>query len=207
MNLYAVSVDCLKLTKAWEGRVAHWYRDIAGIETGGYGHVRLATDHPGPGEPFTEDVMTAWLTSDMAKAVRAVNGLGIDAYELGQHRGDALADACFNCGVGLLSPGNTITKRLLARDWTGAADALLEWCHARINGVVQVNQGLLSRRKAERALFLSPDAPLPDVSGYSVCTAGAICNPDEIREIMAEIASAARIGLADDPSVGLSHTD
>lgn len=181
-EVIAVSVDGRKFTEGWEGRVDHWYQDIVKVWTGGYGHTQ-----PDPAirqlypVPFSQALMDSWLASDFGKCERALLGLRLG---LGQHAFDALADALINCGTGMVGPGNTITTRLVARDMAGAGEALLEWCHVRINGVAVVNQGLLNRRKAERALLLTPDAPhlyLPDVTGYEVCTAEGICDPDELR--------------------------
>lgn len=187
MQEYAVSTDLLHFVPSWEGTVYHWYTDIAGVWTGGVGHVALGDERSRILAPFGQPQVTTWLTGDLAKVIRAINAFllaaKMPADELGQHRGDALADILFNCGMGVLSPSNTITKALLRRDWQAAADALLEWCHCRINGVVQVNAGLLSRRRAERSLFLSPDAGyVHDTTGYEVCGADSICNPDEIRK-------------------------
>lgn len=177
-----VSIDGRRFTEGWEGCVPHWYQDIVKVWTGGYGHTcpdaSMRLLYPAP---FGQGLMDSWLASDMGKCERALLALRLS---LGQHSFDAICDAAFNCGTGLLAPANTITKRLLARDMPGAGDALLEWCHVRIDGKVLVNQGLLNRRKAERALLLTPDAPhlyLPDVTGYEVCSGDAICNPDELR--------------------------
>lgn len=67
-----------------------------------------------------------------------------------QNMYDALASFVWNCGVGAVSAATTVGKRLRARNWTGAADALLAWCKAGGRTIA----GLLARRKRERTLFL-----------------------------------------------------
>lgn len=69
-----------------------------------------------------------------------------------QHMYDALASFIWNCGSGAVSASTTVGKRLRARDWDGAATALMAWCK---NGAGQVIPGLQTRRERERKLFLT----------------------------------------------------
>lgn len=69
-----------------------------------------------------------------------------------QNMYDALASFVWNCGTGAVGPGTTIGKRLRAREWAGAADALLAWNMCGSRPV----EGLTLRRKRERTLFLRP---------------------------------------------------
>lgn len=182
MRNLLVSAAGLRFTEGWEGTVTHWYRDIAGIETGGCGHVRLQGDRPGPSEPFSADAIDRWLNGDMAKCEDALGALELPFTQV---EVDAWCDAMFNCGTGLLGPTTGCGKALRAGDRQQAADLLLEWCHARVKGVVQVNQGLLNRRKAERAMLLAiPHTPV--IAGYQACGSASICDPDTIRELMAQ---------------------
>lgn len=183
MRVTTVSVDGVRFVEGWEGVIPKWYQDIGGVWTGGVGHVErdpgIRALYP---PPFSRPLIDSWLHSDLGKAERAICAL---LTEFGQHEMDALGSACFNLGTGLLAPANTITRRLLAGDLPGAGDALLEWCHYRdASGVVRANQGLLNRRRAERALLLTPDQPVlyqPDTTGYETCSAGFCLDPDELR--------------------------
>lgn len=184
MRISTISAAGRLFTENWEGMVPHWYQDIGGVWTGGWGHVErdpairmlyLA--------PFLTSLMDSWMVTDLGKPERTLTAMGLD---FSQHEFNALGDIGFNCGTGVFAPTNTITKLLVAGNRAAAADELLAWCHVRINGVVQVNQGLLNRRKAERAMFLTADTIVLDehLSSYQVCAADSICNPDEIREIV-----------------------
>lgn len=162
------SPEQVELTAVREGKVRHWYRTLLkratettpavyDAETGGCGHVRLDADRPGPAEPFTDEVIDAWLARDLGKCEAAIDELSLSLPEpLDQHEIDALADLLFNCGIGALM-GN-IGKAIRAGNRQAAGDYFLAWCHAPAG---TVNAGLLARRKAERALFLDPAAPQP----------------------------------------------
>ena len=64
----------------------------------------------------------------------------------------ALISPVYNCGPGLVE-GSELQRKLNAGNYLGAANELLEWCHA--GG--QVVPGLLNRRREERWLFLHPN--------------------------------------------------
>lgn len=72
---------------------------------------------------------------------------------LTQNQYDALVSFTYNVGPGGVQ-GSTVQKRLNAGDYKGAADAMLMWNKATVNGKKQVLRGLTNRRKAERKLFL-----------------------------------------------------
>jgi len=146
------SQNGLQFIANWEGEVDHVYKDIAGIPTIGIGHVVR------PGESFpngiTHDQALAILGQDVATAEGAVNK--DVTYTMSQNMFDALVSFTFNCGTGSLASSSMRTK-LNAGDVAGAADALLLWCHAVINGKLTQDPGLYKRRLAERQLFLTPD--------------------------------------------------
>jgi lysozyme len=70
---------------------------------------------------------------------------------LSQNQFDALTSFTFNVGVGAFE-GSTLLKDLNENAIAPAADQFLVWDH--VNGAP--NDGLLRRRTAERALFLTP---------------------------------------------------
>jgi GH24 family phage-related lysozyme (muramidase) len=65
---------------------------------------------------------------------------------------DALVSFAFNAGLGNLQRSQ-IRIKANRGDWQGAADALMDWT----KGGGKVLPGLVKRREAERALFLSDD--------------------------------------------------
>jgi lysozyme len=87
------------------------------------------------------------LTKDLRSAARAVKR-NINV-KLTVRQRIALISAAFNCGPGIVE-GSELQKKLNAGNYLGAANELLEWCHA--GGVVV--QGLLNRRREERWMFL-----------------------------------------------------
>ena len=67
-----------------------------------------------------------------------------------QGRFDALVSFAFNAGLGNLQR-STIRMKANRGDWDGAAEAFMQWT----KGGGKELPGLVARRKAERALFLS----------------------------------------------------
>lgn len=63
---------------------------------------------------------------------------------------DALVSFAFNAGLGNLQ-SSSIRAKANRGDWQGAADAFMMW----VKGGGKVLPGLVKRREAERALFLS----------------------------------------------------
>lgn len=148
-----ISSDGLKFIMRWEGVVLHVYKDQVGIPTAGVGHVVL------PGEDFsdglTNEEAMELLRKDVGKCERALNDSKVVKVPLTQNQFDSMCSWLFNVGTGALTRSSTLTK-LNAGDIPGAAEALLLWSKA--GG--KPNQGLLNRRKAEKAVFLTPD-PVP----------------------------------------------
>ncbi|MCO5092680.1 lysozyme [Bosea sp. (in: a-proteobacteria)] len=75
---------------------------------------------------------------------------------LNQNQFDALVSLAFNIGAGAFAK-STLVKKLNARDYAGAADQFSVWNKA----AGKVMKGLVTRRAAERALFLKPVLTTP----------------------------------------------
>ena len=142
----------LNLLREFEGLRTSVYKDVAGLDTIGYGHRVL------PAESFPSGITPAQadqiLSGDVAIAEAAVTRLLKVPVNQGQF--DALVDFTFNLGAARLG-GSTLLRELNAGHPATAAQELLKWDHC--NGVV--NAGLLRRRKAELALWTAAD-PAPD---------------------------------------------
>lgn len=137
----------------WEGEVLHEYRDAAGLATIGVGHRCEPGSYPGG---ITHEQAMGLLAVDVGVAEHAVNTqVRVD---VGQYCFDALVSFAFNCGAGALAESTTL-RLLNAGDLQGAADALLLWDKRRdpASGELVEDGGLLSRRRAERALMTTLD--------------------------------------------------
>jgi GH24 family phage-related lysozyme (muramidase) len=152
-----------ELIARFEGFVPRPYNDAAGHATIGFGHLL----HHGP---VTAADRERWGTISRERGLALLSEdareatLAVDRYvqrSLTQEEFDALVSFVFNVGVGAFG-SSTLLRKLNAGDRQGAADELLRW--SRAGG--RVLEGLLSRRRAERALFLSSTA-----SPHAVLTA------------------------------------
>lgn len=119
----------------------------AGKPTAGWGHT-------GPevqvGKAYSRAQCEAWFAADLAEAEAAVNALAI---ALSPSQFDALVCLVFNIGVPNFKT-STLRKCLRSSNYLGAADQFPAWNKVRVDGVLQVSNGLVTRRAAERALFL-----------------------------------------------------
>jgi lysozyme len=140
------SKNGLALTESFEGCALIPYQDVAGVWTDGYGN----THNVVPGQAITQAQAEADLLRNVAEAVAAVNRLVHIA--MSQDEFDSLVDFTFNLGIGNFA-GSTLLKLLNARDIEGAANEFQKWSEAGGHVVA----GLLRRRLAERALFVTPD--------------------------------------------------
>lgn len=136
----------LDLIASFEGWVDHAYLDPVGIWTIGFGHVIRR------GERFpvriTRERGLQLLAQDVGVAEAAVRRLV--KVRLTQAQFDALVAFAFNVGTGALAD-STLLRELNAEHYRAAADQFLRWTHAGGREL----PGLVRRRRAERALFLS----------------------------------------------------
>ena len=136
----------IDLIKHFEGFRSTVYLCPSGVATLGYGSTHgITMDSP----PITEEEGLELLMLDIAKFERGVNRL-IDV-PLNQNQFDALTSFAFNLGNGSLQ-ASTLRKKVNREDYEGAADEFPRWVFA---GGRKLN-GLVKRRYAERALFLTP---------------------------------------------------
>lgn len=136
----------LAIIKRTESLRLEAYPDTGDVPTIGWGHTRGVA----LGLTCIETQAEAWLREDCADAEDAVSQY--IAVPLSQNQFDALVSFTFNVGGGALRT-STLRKMLNAGNYVGAADQLLRW--NKDNGVVL--NGLVTRRAAERNLFLAND--------------------------------------------------
>ncbi len=139
----------LDLIKMFEGLRLEAYVDAVGVWTIGYGHTKTAR----AGMVITEDRAEELLRDDLSDAESAVNNFV--KVPLNENEFSALASLVFNIGSGNFKR-STVLKRLNQEERVGAADAIEWWNKGRVNGVLTMLPGLVRRRAAEKALFLTP---------------------------------------------------
>ncbi|WP_110641810.1 lysozyme [Salinicola sp. CPA57] len=151
MNIYnqikttrAISDDGIERLIERESVELTAYQDVAGIWTIGVGHTGADVYE---GLTVTYDQAISLLHADIERFETVVNRC-IDVY-LEQHEYDALVSLAFNIGVHAFKT-STVVRLINANDFLGAADAFMMWKKAG----ARVVQGLINRRKDERAQFL-----------------------------------------------------
>ncbi len=135
-----------KFLKQWEGLRLSPYHDAGGKWTVGYGHLMDSEDDTGM--TITAAHADMLLLFDLDRISTGVDKLTF-GFGLRQCEFDALVCFAFNVGLEALSV-STLYHLLKAGDHNGAADQFSRWDHC--DG--QVVPGLLSRRLAERQMFL-----------------------------------------------------
>lgn len=140
-NVNQAGID---LIKSFEGFRPEPYRDSGGVWTIGYGHIReVSEDSP----PITEEEGENLLIQDLGRAEREVERFV--QVPLTDNQFAALVSLVFNVGTTPLL--KTLGAKLTEQDYTAAADEFQKWTHVGGN----VIEGLVRRRDAEKALFLS----------------------------------------------------
>lgn len=144
-----ISDDGMALIKRFEGLRLQAYQDSVGVWTIGYGWT----------QPVAGRKIGAGMAINAATAERLL-ACGVAQFEQGVERRvtvpitqgqfDALVSFTYNLGLRALE-NSTLLRRLNAGDRQGAADQFGRWVNA---GGVRLD-GLVARRAAERALFLS----------------------------------------------------
>lgn len=141
----------LEIVKHFEGVRLKAYQDSVGVWTIGYGHTSAAgPPNVTPGLQISQAEAETILQRDLGVFERGVSGavkVPINANQF-----SSLVSFAFNVGLGNLR-SSTLLSKLNARDFTGAANEFTRWTFA---GGQQL-PGLVRRRNAERALFLSQD--------------------------------------------------
>ena len=140
-----ISQKGIDLIKEFEGFRSKAYLCPARVWTIGYGH----TAGVKPGMRVTQSEAEAMLRKDLKIYERHVaNALG-DA-QTSQGQWDALVSFCYNAGPGNLHKSSMLRLHKQGQ-YKAAADSFLNWT----KGGGRVLPGLVRRRKAERALYLS----------------------------------------------------
>ena len=141
----------LELVKEFEGFEAKAYKCPAGVWTIGYGTTAAANVGivPVEGMTITKAKAEGYLHAAMDKFARMIS-LDISA-PINENEFGAFVSLAYNIGPGAFEKSSAL-RHFNAGNKTAAADAMLLWNKA--GG--KVLAGLVRRRAAERALFLTP---------------------------------------------------
>lgn len=154
----------LDLIKKYEGLRLSAYRDPGGVPTIGYGHTKGVVMGTTITQAQAEDFLRADVTLAESNVDRTVK-IAMNSNEF-----SALVSLAYNIG-GTAFANSTLVTRLNAGDKAAAAEQFSVW--RMDNG--KVLPGLVTRRAAERALFLTPigivTPPLPERKPESVVPA------------------------------------
>ena len=139
------SPNVLELIKQFEGVHYKAYPDTGGVPTIGVGHTKGVQ----MGDVANLNQVNTWLYEDLHDAhMRLTRSVKVP---LNQNQFDALISFVFNLGY----VGSTMLRRLNELDYRRAANEFDRFIYD--NGKVQ--RGLVRRRAAEKALFLTPVVP------------------------------------------------
>jgi GH24 family phage-related lysozyme (muramidase) len=141
-----ISARGLALIQHFEGFSGVIYRDVAGLQTIGYGHLI----RPGEAAHYKEGINQAQasklLQHDIINAEQSVNRF--IAIALSQNRFDALVSFTFNLGGGALQR-STLRQTVNRGHHRAVRAQLLRWVYA---GKTRI-PGLITRRSAEASLY------------------------------------------------------
>lgn len=105
------------------------------------------------GQTFTSAQCTALLLKDIAEHRKGLERCL--KVPVNPNQRDALVSLTFNIGVGSACK-STLLRKLNRNDYVGAANEFTKWHYARAGNRVISLPGLVRRRAAERALFITP---------------------------------------------------
>lgn len=134
----------IPLVAKWEGKSNDPYLDIVKVPTVCFGETRVPMRRYSDAE--CNAMLGAALKHDFgAQVLRCIPTLADRPRQLA-----AALSLAYNVGTQAVC-GSTVARRFNARDWRGGCEALMMW--TRAGG--RVVQGLVNRRRDERALCLS----------------------------------------------------
>jgi GH24 family phage-related lysozyme (muramidase) len=138
------------LIKSWEKLKLTSYKDGGGVWTIGWGHTTDKVFAVKPGQKIDQATAQRLFESDIKEAVDAVDA-AVKVRLTGNQRGAVISFA-FNVGVRAFR-GSTLLKEINRGNLKAVPTQLLRW----VNDNGKFVQGLMNRRRAEIALWNTPD--------------------------------------------------
>lgn len=138
-----------KLIEEFEGCSLAAYKDVAGIWTIGYGHIKGVH----AGMLMTQQQADQLLEDDLAGTENAVES-ALAEKATTDNQFAAMVALCFNIGSGNFRQSSVLRDHRAGK-LAEAANAFLLWNKSYVGGELQEVAGLTRRRQAERALYLT----------------------------------------------------
>lgn len=148
------------MIKRYEKYMGNPYLDAVGKWTIGYGNTYyenrqpVRRNDPAISEKRASELKRNIINMDFAPAVNLLFAEEIADGKITQNMFDALVSLAYNIGTRGLA-GSSVAKYIKQGDMQRAADNFLAWNKGRVNGRLQVLNGLVRRRNEERDLFLA----------------------------------------------------
>ena len=143
----------LNLIKQHEGFRPYAYIDTSGLPVIGYGQTRINGRTVRMGEYITQAQADTALEQEIYHIQRQV--LDSVSVDLNPHQLGALTSLVYNAGTRVITQ-STLSRKLNAGDFVGAANEFTRWNKANQGGVLVPFPGLTKRRQEEQKLFLTP---------------------------------------------------
>lgn len=148
--LTAMGIFAATYTGGKEGKRNHAYRDIVGVVTICYGETAGGVKM---GDYKTDAECRELLGESLVKHEQGMRKCLSDPDGIPPNVYVTALDLTFNVGVGAFCK-STMRRRINARDYRGACDAVMAFTKGRIRGELVDIPGLVNRRRDNRALCL-----------------------------------------------------
>ena len=143
----------VNLVKQYEGFRSYAYIDTSGLPVIGYGQSRINGEPVRMGQYITRAQADAALATELYHVQRLI--LANVRVKLTPHQLGALTSLVYNVGTRVVKD-STLSRKLNARDYQGAAKEFVRWNKANQGGRLVALPGLTKRRVAEKNMFLTP---------------------------------------------------
>lgn len=159
MNLSAAGSE---LVNKFEGFRSKPYYDQAGVATIGFGSTyyedgkRVSITDPAISRERAQEIKRHAVSKDFAPAINMMFDDEIDSGKITQNMFDALVSLSYNIGINGIQ-GSSVYRHIKSGDFAKAANSFLAWNKVRnpLTKVLEFNEGVYSRRKQEKDLFLA----------------------------------------------------
>lgn len=168
MKISQKGIDFIKSQEALSLTAYHGKCDKEGIYTIGWGHTKGVR----PGDRISREQAENFLRDDLAWVERILNAdlvSGRDNPIVTQNEYDALCSLVFNIGSQAYLD-STVRRKIKQGDKMGAAHAFGMWIYSNH----QIAPGLVTRRNAERKMFLQGGYIVTAMTAIMLCVCAII---------------------------------